>query len=70
MLGPMSDPKTEELSTGQLERAAVERERARHADEAAEARTHERRADRASYLHEKLDERADAEERAEREDRG
>jgi hypothetical protein len=58
----MADPKTEELSTDQLERAAIERERARHASEQAEERAHERRADRATYLHDKLEERAASEE--------
>jgi hypothetical protein len=58
----MADPKTEEMSTDQLERAAIERERARHAAERPEERAHERRADRAAYLHEKLEERAASEE--------
>jgi hypothetical protein len=63
----MPDPKTEELSTGQLDRAAIERERARHASEQPEQRTHDRRADKADYLHEKLEERAAAEDEAEAE---
>jgi hypothetical protein len=55
------DPKTEELSTEQVQREAIERERARVADQRTEERTHARRADKAAYLREKLDERADAE---------
>jgi hypothetical protein len=57
----MADPETEELSTGQVQREAIERERARHAELDAEARAHERRADKAAYLKEKLDERASSE---------
>ncbi len=57
----MPDPKTEELSTEQVQREAIERERARVADLRAEEDTHERRADKAAYLREKLDERAEAE---------
>jgi hypothetical protein len=55
------DPKTEELSTEQVQREAIEREQAHEADLRAEERTHERRADKAAYLREKLDERAHAE---------
>jgi hypothetical protein len=58
----VGDPKTEELSTDQLRREAIEREQARHADQKAEERAHERRADRAAYLREKLEERAASEE--------
>jgi hypothetical protein len=61
----VSDPKTEELSTDQIQREAIERERARAAEQRAEEHTHVRRADKAAYLRDKLDERADAEERAE-----
>jgi hypothetical protein len=57
------DPKTEALTTDQLSREAIERERARVAEQRAEERTHERRADKAAYLREKLDERADAEDK-------
>jgi YihY family inner membrane protein len=64
----MPDPETEELSTDQVAREAIERERARHAAQETEQHTHERRADRAAYLREKLDERAAAEDEAERED--
>jgi hypothetical protein len=55
------DPKTEELSTEQVQREAIEREQAREADLREEERTHGRRADKAAYLREKLDERAEAE---------
>jgi hypothetical protein len=58
----MSDPETEELSTDQVRKEAIERERARHAEQAADERTHERRADKAAYLKDKLDERAESEE--------
>ena len=58
----MSDPETQELSTDQVRREAIERERARHAEQEAEERTHARRADKAAYLHEKLSERAESEE--------
>jgi hypothetical protein len=57
----MTDPKTEELSTDQVQREAIERERARHAEQEAEERAHERRADKAAYLREKLGERAESE---------
>ncbi len=62
----MPDPQTQELHTDQLEREAIERERARHAEQQAEEDTHARRADKAAYLREKLGERAAAE--AEHED--
>jgi hypothetical protein len=60
----MTDPKTEELSTDQISREAIERERARVAGEPAEEHAHERRADKAAYLRDKLQERAAAEEAA------
>jgi hypothetical protein len=66
----MPDRETEELTTDQLDREAIERERARHASEQAEQRTHERRADRAAYLREKLEERGASEDRADREGGG
>ena len=58
----MADPKTEELSTEQVTREAIERERARHAELDAEEHAHRRRADKAAYLKEKLEERKAAEE--------
>lgn len=58
----MADPKTEELHVEQLDRESVERERARNADEEPERATHQRRAERAAYLREKLGARAASEE--------
>jgi superfamily II DNA/RNA helicase len=57
----MPDPKTEELRIEQIQRERVEREQADDASEPAEEKTHERRAQRAAYLKEKLDERAKSE---------
>jgi hypothetical protein len=62
------DPTTQELRLEQLRREAEERERANASQEDDEAEQHERRADKASYLREKLEERADAERVAEIED--
>jgi hypothetical protein len=56
------DPDTEDLTTGQMTREAIERERARHAELEEEKKTAQRRADKASYLKEKLQERAESEE--------
>jgi hypothetical protein len=61
----MPDPKTEEMQLEQLHKERAEREQADGASEAADERTHERRADRAAYLREKLDERAKSEDEAE-----
>ena len=58
----MADPKTEEMRLDQIARERAEREQAGESAEPAEARTHRRRADRAEYLKEKLDERAKSEE--------
>ena len=55
------DPTTQELRIDQLQREATERERADAAIDEDEAEQHERRAEKASYLREKLEERADAE---------
>jgi hypothetical protein len=57
----MTDPETEELTTDQVQREAIERERARHAEQQAEEASATRRADKAAYLREKLDERAESE---------
>ena len=57
----MPDPKTEEMQVEQIRRERDERDQADDAAERAEQRTHERRADRAAYLKEKLDERARSE---------
>jgi hypothetical protein len=56
-----SDPKTEELKLTQLERERAERRRAETAPVEDEAVQHERRAEKARYLVEKLDERAESE---------
>jgi hypothetical protein len=63
----MADPETEELRVEQLQRAREEHDRAREAGQPAEERAHERRAERAAYLREKLDERAESEERVDEE---
>jgi hypothetical protein len=57
----MSDPDTEDLRTGEHERAVDERRRADESEEPAERRTHERRADKHAYLEEKLAEREKSE---------
>jgi hypothetical protein len=61
----MPDPETDELRVEQIRRERDEHARARDAKQASEERQHERRAERASYLHEKLDERAKSEDRVE-----
>jgi hypothetical protein len=60
----MPDPKTEELRLEQERREHDARERASDATEEHEAKTEERRADKAAYLREKLGERAESEDRA------
>ena len=57
------DPITEELKLSQLEREQAERRRARDVPDEDEAEQHERRAEKAKYLAEKLEERADSERR-------
>jgi hypothetical protein len=61
----MAEPETEELRVEQIRRERAEHARAREADDPAGERQHARRADKAAYLREKLDERAEAEERVE-----
>jgi hypothetical protein len=61
----MADPKTEELQVDQLRCEVEERISAAAADEPAEERQHERRADKAAYLRDKLADRATAEEQDE-----
>ena len=53
---------TEELERAQAERERAERDQAAAADEEPETRTHERRADKAAYLRDKLEERKRSEE--------
>jgi hypothetical protein len=55
------DPNTEELKQAQIERAQAERRRAESVPDEDEAAQHERRADKASYLADKLEERAESE---------
>ncbi len=57
------DPITEELKIVQLEREGAERKRARTSLDETEAAQHERRAEKAGYLAEKLEERAESERR-------
>ena len=55
------DPTTQELRIEQLKREQGERERAAKGVTPDDTEQHERRADKASYLREKLEERAEAE---------
>ena len=57
------DPITEELKLAQLGREQAERRRARVVPDEDEAAQHERRADKARYLADKLEERAESERR-------
>jgi len=54
------EPKTEELRHDQAERAGAERERAETSERPAEEKQHRRRADKAGYLAEKLEEQREA----------
>jgi hypothetical protein len=63
------DPTTQELRLDQLQREATEHERAKESPDPDEADQHERRAEKAGYLREKLEERADAERDAAESDR-
>ena len=62
------DPTTQELRLEQLRREAAERDRAGSAFDEDEAEQHERRAEKAGYLREKLEERAEAERAADSDD--
>ena len=64
------DPTTQELRLDQLRREADERDQADSALGEEEAEQHERRAEKASYLRERLEERADSERRAGLDDKG
>ena len=55
------DQETGELKRSQIERVREERKREEESIEEDEAETHGRRAEKADYLREKLEERADAE---------
>jgi hypothetical protein len=61
------DPDTEELLSTQAARESEERELAEVAPEEEETLQHERRAEKARYLREKLHERARSEQEAEEE---
>ena len=63
-LAAMPDPATEEMRLEQLERARKERDRADASPDEPETAQHERRAERAGYLEEKLKERGEAEDAA------
>ena len=62
---PIGEGDTEELRTEQAERAERERARATATDDVTERRGHARRAAKADYLKQKLDERAESEQRVE-----
>jgi hypothetical protein len=57
----MEDPETKELQIEQVQRELAERKQAGEADQPSEERTHARRAEKHSYLREKLAERAQSE---------
>jgi hypothetical protein len=59
----MAEPETDELRVEQIRRERAEHARARDSVDPAEERQHERRADKAAYLKDKLDQRAESEER-------
>jgi hypothetical protein len=61
---PEEDPTTQELKVRQLQREVEERERAREADTDEGTGSHQRRADKAEYLREKLEEREESEREA------
>jgi hypothetical protein len=56
-----NEPTTEELRVAQLQEEQEERDRARHSEEGEETKRHARRADKAAYLREKLEQRAESE---------
>jgi hypothetical protein len=58
------DPKTEEMRIAQARRETLERHGAEEAVSEDAAEQHRRRAEKASYLRRKLEERADAERRS------
>jgi hypothetical protein len=62
------DPKTEELKLREAGHEHEESELAQASDTSAEADTHRRRADKAHYLREKLEQREESERRAARDD--
>ena len=60
----MEDPTTQELRLEQLRREAGERDAAEGSSIPDDTEQHERRADKAEYLRQKLEERAQAEREA------
>jgi hypothetical protein len=64
------DPITEELRLRQLASERAERQEVSHAETEAEADTHQRRADKASYLRHKLEEQQQADREADHEPEG
>ena len=64
----MPDPITEGMRLDQIERAREHRDREETTEERAEAHAEERRADKADYLREKLEERGRSEDEAASED--
>jgi membrane protein len=66
-LAAMPDPTTEGMRLEQIERERIEHARAQAASDEPETEQHERRAERAGYLQEKLKERGEAEDAAARE---
>jgi YihY family inner membrane protein len=67
-LAAMPDPTTEGMRIEQLEREREEHARAKTASDEPETEQHERRAERAGYLKEKLEERGEAEDAAARQE--
>ena len=59
-MSPADDPSTQELRLAQLQREHAEREAAETAPDPGAAEAHQRRADKAAYLREKLDEQAES----------
>ena len=61
---PEEDPTTRELRLTQLQKEKEEREAAEHGHTEDDTGTHDARAAKAAYLHKKLEERAEAERKA------
>ncbi len=62
------DPTTQELRVDQLRRELAERDNAEQAPTDDAAETHAKRADKNAYLRRRLEERAEAERKADRDD--
>jgi hypothetical protein len=63
-----SEPSTQELKLRQLEQEVAQREAAAEAETGAEAESGRRRADKAHYLRQKLEQREESERQATQED--